>query len=138
LSGSQPGTAQRRGKFEIGGKKETFKVIDTQVEANKAFGFFSTLKGQKLVGGMWMVGSALGALYQIAPHWFFLNKVKDIYQSFSKGFPTLIKEEMLNLINKVTVDMKLGRDALVGFPEFYYWKERSEVPFEQMRFVPMV
>lgn len=125
-------------KFEIGGKKETFKVIDTQVEANKAFGFFSTLKGQKLVGGMWMVGSALGALYQIAPHWFFLNKVKDIYQSFSKGFPTLIKEEMLNLINKVTVDMKLGRDALVGFPEFYYWKERSEVPFEQMRFVPMV
>lgn len=138
MSGSQPGTAQRRGKFEIGGKKETFKVIDTQVEANKAFGFFSTLKGQKLVGGMWMVGSALGALYQIAPHWFFLNKVKDIYQSFSKGFPTLIKEEMLNLINEVTVDMKLGRDALVGFPEFYYWKERSEVPFEQMRFVPMV
>ena len=37
MSGSQPGTAQRRGKFEIGGKKETFKVIDTQVEANKAF-----------------------------------------------------------------------------------------------------
>ena len=54
-----------------------------------------------------MVGSALGALYQIAPHWFFLNKVKDIYQSFSKGFPTL-KEEMLNLINEVTVDMKLS------------------------------
>ena len=99
MPGSQPGTAQIRGKFEIGGKKETFKVIDTQVEANKAFGFFSTLKGQKLVGGMWMVGSALGALYQIAPHWFFLNKVKDIYQSFSKGFPTLIKEE----INEVTV-----------------------------------
>ena len=73
-----------KGKFEIGGKKETFKVINTQIEANKAFGFFSTLKGQKLVGGMWMVGSALGALYQIAPHWFFLNKVKDIYQSFSK------------------------------------------------------
>ena len=102
-----------------------------------------------------MVGSALGALYQIAPHWFFLNKVKDIYQSFSKGFPTLIKEEMLNLINEVAVEVKsvklfvltltephawgvLGRDALVGFPEFYYWKERSEVPFEQMRFVPMV
>ena len=96
-----------------------------------------------------MVGSALGALYQIAPHWFFLNKVKDIYQSFSKGFPTLIKEEMLNLINEVTVKSVklfvltltephawgvLGRDALVGFPEFYYWKERSEVPFEQMRF----
>ena len=153
LSGSQPGTAQRRGKFEIGGKKETFKVIDTQVEANKAFGFFSTLKGQKLVGGMWMVGPALGALYHIAPHWFFLNKVKDIYQSFSTGFPTLIKEEMLNLINEVTVKSVklfvltlkephtwgvLGRDTLVGFPEFYYWKERSEVPFEQMRFVPMV
>ena len=66
---------------------------------------------------------------------------------------TLIKKEMLNLINEVTVkSLKLfvlsltephawgvlGRDALVGFPEFYYWKERSEVPFEQMRFVPMV
>ena len=44
-------------KFEIGGKKETFEVIDTQVWVNKA-----TLKGQKLVGGMWVVGSALGAL----------------------------------------------------------------------------
>ena len=90
----------------------------------------------------------LGALYQIAPHWFFLNKVKDIYQSFSKGFPTLIKEE----INEVTVKPVklfvltltephawgvLGRDALVGFPEFYYWEDRSEVPLEQMRFVPM-
>ena len=99
-----------------------------------------------------MVESAFGALYQIAPHWFFLNKVKDIYQSFSKGFPTLIKEEMLNLINEVTVKSVklfvlpltephawgvLGRDALVGFPEFYYWKERSEGPFEQIRFVPM-
>ena len=64
-------------KFEIGGKKETFKVVDTQVEANKAYGFFSTLKGQKLVGGMWVVGQLWVLL--IAPHWFFWNTVKKLW-----------------------------------------------------------
>jgi len=104
----------------------------------------------------------VGALYHVVPHWFFLDKVKGIYQGYSKGFPSKVKDEMLRLINEVTVDMKLGddevksvdvfvltlteplawgelgRDALLGFPEFYYWSGRHDVPIGQMRFGAML
>jgi len=145
-------------KFEIGGKKETFKVIDEAVESKKVYGFFSTLKGQKIVGSIWVVGSALGTLWHVAPHWLFLNQVKGIYQSYSKGFPTLVQKEMVDVINEVAVEMKLeeaeinsmnlfvltmtepfawgelGKDALIGYPEYYYWTNINDVPIGKMRF----
>jgi len=149
-------------KFEIGGKQQTFKVVDEQAEANKFYGFFSTLKGQKLVGSFWIVASALGAMWHIAPNWFFLERVKQIYQNYSNGFPTRVRDEMLGLINDVTIDMKLeeqevksigvfvltstepfawgelGRDCLVGFPEFYHFNDVQEVPIQRMRFGSML
>jgi len=145
-------------KFEIGNKKQTYKVIDTAVESRKFYGFFSTLRGQKIVGSVWVVGSALGVLWHVAPHWFFLNQVKDIYQSYSKGYPTPVEQEMKDMINEVAADMKLketeinsmnvftltmtepfawgelGRDALLGYPEYFNWTDVEQVPIRKMRF----
>jgi len=143
-------------KFDIGSKKEP--IIDAQTEANKVYGFFSTVKGQKLVGGVWLTASAVAALYHVAPNWFFLDKIEAIYQSYSKGFPTKVNNDMLNIINEVTQDFQLseqqvktlglfvlsltepygwgelGRNALIGFPEYFYWVNIEEVPIDKMRF----
>ena len=145
-------------KFQVGGKKETYTAVDVQAEANKFYNFFKTLKGQKIVGGLWVAGSVIGLLYQLAPHWFFLEQVKQIYQSYTNGLPTKVKDEMMDLIREVTVDMKLteeelncidvfvltmtepfawgdlSRLGLVGFPQFYYFQELEDVPLAKMRF----
>jgi len=143
-------------KFEVGGQK--IQAVDVQAEANKFYNYFSTLKGQKIVGGVWMAGSALGLMYQFAPHWFFLEQVKHIYQSYTNGLPSKVKDEMMDLIKKVTEDMKLSKEelncidvfvltmtepfawgdlsrhGLVGFPQYYHWEDSEEVPISKMRF----
>jgi len=130
---------------------------DPQRNANRFYNWFSTLKGQKIVGSCWIAISIGGALYHVAPHWFFLDQVKSIYQSYTNGFRSKVQQDMLLLINEVTKDMKLtdqevsslgifvsiisepygwgelGRNGMVGFPDQFHYKSESEVPLEKMR-----
>ena len=149
-------------KFEIGSgdKKKVYEYTDTatsQRRANKFYDWFTTLKGQKFVGSMWIGLSAVGALYHIAPHWFFLNQVKSVYQSYSKGFKAPIQNELLTLLNDVVKEMnlndeeverlkvfittlsepygwgELGKDALVGFPDYFQYEGVGDVPMDKIR-----
>ena len=130
---------------------------DPQKNANRFYSWFSTLKGQKIVGSCWIGISVAGALYHVAPHWFFLDQVKSLYQNYTNGFRSKVQQEMLQLINEVTKDMKLtdeeitslgifvsalsepygwgelGRNGLVGFPDQFHYKSESDVPLEKMR-----
>ena len=129
---------------------------DPQKNANTFYNWFSTVKGQKIVGSFWIAVSISGALYHVAPHWFFLDQIKALYQSYTNGFRTAVQQEMLELINEVTKDMKLtdeevsslgifvsngqlygwgelGRNGMVAFPATFHYKSLSEVPLERMR-----
>ena len=146
-------------KFEIGSgdKKQVYEAVDTQVKANSFYNWFSSVQGQKVVGSVWIGMSALGALYHVAPHWFFLPQVKSVYQSYTRGFKTQVRNELLELLNVVIKDMnltdkdvetlsvfmltlsepfgwgELGKNSLVGFPEYLHYQSVNEVPLEKMR-----
>ena len=150
-------------KFDIGtgDKKKSYEFIDEkagQERANSFYNWFRTVKGQKTVGGFWIGLSVLGALYQVAPHWFFLNQVKSIYQSYTKGFKTPVRNELLKLLNEVVNEMnlsdeevdhlsvfivnnmtepygwgELGKESLIGIPDFFHYKSVEDVPMERMR-----
>ena len=145
-------------KFNVT-EKELDKALnqDPQKKANTFYNWFSTTKGQKIVGSFWITISVGGALYHVAPHWFFLDQIKSIYQSYSNGFRTKVQPEMLQLINEVTKDMNLtdeevsslgifvstlnepygwgefGRNGMVGFPNQFHYKSVSDAPLERMR-----
>jgi len=148
-------------KFDIGtgDKKKTYEFIDEQAgqsRANKFYNWFRTVKGQKTVGGFWIGLSALGALYQVAPQ-FFLNQVKSIYQSYSKGFKAPVRSELLKLLNEVVNEMnlsdeevdhlsvyivnmtepygwgELGKESLIGLPDYFHYESVADVPLERMR-----
>jgi len=147
---------QNKIQFDLGGKRKVI-AIDEQAEANKFYNWFRTARGARAVGGVWVTMAATGALYHVAPHWFMLKYVKDIYQNYTKGFKTKVRENMLTLINEVTVDMEmsekevrsvdvfvsmvtepwawgeLGQDVLLGFPEYFYYDSTEEVPVDRMR-----
>ena len=145
-------------KFDLTEKRlENALNQDPQKSANKFYNWFSTLRGQKVVGSVWIGISGLAALYHVSTHWFFLDQVKSFYQSYTNGFRTKIKSEMLELINEVTKHMELnddevaslgifvstltepygwgelGRNGLVGFPEQFLYNVVTEVPLEKMR-----
>ena len=156
------GKGNQQMKFDIGtgDKKKTYEFIDEQAgqnRANKFYNWFRTVKGQKAVGGFWIGLSALGALYQVAPHWFFLNQVKSIYQSYSKGFKAPVRSELLKLLNEVVNEMnlsdeevdhlsvyivnmtepygwgELGKESLIGLPDYFHYESVADVPLERMR-----
>ena len=128
-----------------------------QERANSFYNWFRTVKGQKTVGGFWIGLSALGALYHLAPHWFFMNQVKSIYQSYNKGFKTPVRNELLKLLNEVVNDMglsdeevdhlsvfignmtepygwgELGKESLIGIPDHFHFTTVEDVPMERMR-----
>ena len=128
-----------------------------QERANSFYNWFRTVKGQKTVGGFWIGLSALGALYPLAPHWFFMNQVKSIYQSYNKGFKTPVRNELLKLLNEVVNDMglsdeevdhlsvfignmtepygwgELGKESLIGIPDHFHFTSVEDVPMERMR-----
>jgi len=146
-------------KFDInvGGKKQTYEVVNAEKQAHSFYNWFSTLKGQKVVGSIWIGLSAFGALYHLAPHWFFLNQIKSIYQSYNKGFKTQVQNEMLDLLNTVVTDMnlsdqetqslnvfisslsepngwgELGKNCLLGYPDYFHYNSTEDVPMNQMR-----
>ena len=146
-------------KFEInvGGKKQTFEAVNAEEQAHSFYNWFKTLKGQKVVGSIWLGVSAIGALYHLAPHWFFLNQVKSIYQSYNKGFKTQVRSEMLELLNKVVTDMnlsdqeieslnvfisslsepngwgELSKNCLLGYPDYFHYNSKEDVPMDHMR-----
>ena len=145
-------------KFDLTEKSvENALHQDPQRSANKFYNWFSTLRGQKIVGTVWIGISGLAAVYHVSTHWFFLDQVKSLYQSYTNGFRTKVKQEMLELINEVTKHMKLtdeevaslgifvsmlseptgwgelGRNGLVGFPDHFLYDSVTEVPLEKMR-----
>ena len=146
-------------KFDLTEKSlENTLNQDPQRTANNFYNWFSTLRGQKVVGSVWIGISGLAALYHVSTHWFFLDQVKSLYQSYTNGFRTKIRAEMLELVNEVTKHMELndeevaslgifvleslsepygwgelGRNGLVGFPEWFQYKSTTEVPLEKMR-----
>lgn len=137
-------------KFDIGSgdKKQTFTIMDGQEQqrvANSYYNWFSTAKGQKVVGSIWIGLSAAGALYHVVPQWFFLPQIRGIYQSYSKGFKTQVRNELLELLNVVAKDMdlsddeissltvfvttttepngwgELGKESILGIPEYFHY-----------------
>ena len=146
-------------KFDLTEKSlENTLNQDPQRTANNFYNWFSTLRGQKVVGSVWIGISGLAALYHVSSHWFFLDQVKSLYQSYTNGFRTKIRAEMLELVHDVTKHMELndeevaslgifvleslsepygwgelGRNGLVGFPEWFQYKSTTEVPLEKMR-----
>ena len=146
-------------KFDLTEKRlENALNQDPQRSANNFYNWFSSVRGQKVVGSVWIGISGLAALYHVSSHWFFLDQVKSLYQSYTNGFRTKIKAEMLELINEVTKHLQLndeevaslgifvldslsepygwgelGRNGLVGFPEWFQYRSITEVPLEKMR-----
>merc|ERR1712029_459592 len=62
--------------------------------------------------------SAAGALYHVVPQWFFLPQIRGIYQSYSKGFKTQVRNELLELLNVVAKDMDLSDDEISSLTVF--------------------
>jgi len=149
-------------KFDIGSgdKKQTFTIMDGQEQqrvANSYYNWFSTAKGQKVVGSIWIGLSAAGALYHVVPQWFFLPQIRGIYQSYSKGFKTQVRNELLELLNVVAKDMdlsddeissltvfvttttepngwgELGKESILGIPEYFHYTSGNDVPMDKMR-----
>ena len=159
----EKGKGGQKMKFDIGtgDKKKSYEFIDEQAgqeRANSFYNWFRTVKGQKTVGGFWIGLSAVGALYQVAPHWFFLNQVKSIYQGYTKGFKTPVRNELLRLLNEVVNEMnlsdeevdhlsvfivnnmtepygwgELGKESLIGIPDFFHYRGVEDVPLDKMR-----
>lgn len=140
-------------EFLIGGKKEKFLVVDKQVEANKFFNQFRTVKGQQIVGGLWIGLSFCAFLYQLGPHTLFQEWVKSLYQSYTKGFPSPVIKEIKSLVHEVKIDMKWQNEldlfvltldelrgwgdpgsGMLGFPVYFGWDRVEDVPINTMRF----
>ena len=56
-------------KFEInvGGKKQTFEAVNAEEQAHSFYNWFKTLKGQKVVGSIWIGVSASSEIFLIIP-----------------------------------------------------------------------
>jgi len=144
-------------QFKIGGKEEVFEVVNVQTEANKFYNKFHTLRGQKIVGGLWIFSSMMAVVYQMGPHTFFKSWVQNIYQAYDKGFPNPVRKGIKALVNNVLSDMELDEDpmsnlklfvltldearswgepgsALVGYPAYFDWDDVEDVPLPTMRF----
>jgi len=139
--------------FDVGGKKQTFQVIDVQPEANKYFNSFHTVQGARRVGFVWIGASMLAAVYQLAPHSFGKDAVKAVYENYSRGFPTPVSKQMKSLASEVAADIGLEGDPslfvltleepagwgdfgseLVGYPPYFHFSKPQEVPLDKMRF----
>ena len=151
-------------KFEIGTgeNKKVYDVIDTQETANTFYNWFATVKGQRVVGSVWIGLSAVGALYHVAPHWFFLNNIRAVYQSYSRGFKTQVGNQLLEIVNEVAKDMnftdeeittlavfmstldepkgwgEFGKESLLGLPDYFNFNTVGEVPMDRMRIGAML
>lgn len=145
-------------KFDIKAKKETLNVIDAeqmQEKANTYFNFFKTVKGQKIVGGVFIVSSVGAFAYHISTHYTLRNWVKSMYQSYTNGFPTGVSQTIKKLFKEVETETggALGGiqlfvlstqepqawgevdEGLLGYPEYMHWESTDSVPLPKMRFV---
>ena len=139
--------------FDVGGKKQTYQIIDVQPEANKYYNSFHTVQGGRRVGFVWIGASMLAAIYQLGPHTFGKDAVKAVYENYSKGFPTPVSRQMKSLRNEVLEDMGLEGNQnmfvlaldepagwgdpgneLIGYPPYFDFSKPQEVPLDKMRF----
>jgi len=129
-------------------------IVDHQEEANKFFNFFKTFKGQRMTGGLAVLSSVVAFAYHMAPHTYFREWSRGMYQGFTNGFPTSVKAEIKECMQAVMLET--GKDlgnvdlfvlstvepyawgsihgGLLGYPEFLHWRSGDEVPLTKMRF----
>ena len=143
--------------FNVGGTKQTYDVIDVGVEGKKYYNSFRSVEGQRRVGRLWIGASVLAVVYQLAPHTLARGTVRDLYQSYTKGFSTPVTQDMRRLVTEVLQDMELGAmaaeldlfvttldepagwgealgGALLGYPASFHLADPREVLLDQMRF----
>jgi hypothetical protein len=148
-------------KFDIGGTKQTFDIIDVQPEANRYYNSFHSVKGAARVGRLWITASVVAFCYQLAPHTATCRDwVRACYQSYTKGVETKVSAEMVGLVREVLGDMGLqGATAeeaasaelfvltleepcgwgepgslMLGYPQSFHYTRPHDVPLDRMRF----
>lgn len=144
--------------FDVGGTKQTYNVVNVQAEANTFYNSFHSLRGQKAVGGLWILASVGAFIYQTIGHTVCQDWVKGVYQSYTFGLAAKVKGDVVELANKVLVDMAVtgmegqGRgvelfvctlpeprgwgeagSCLLGYPGYYHYTEPSHVPLGNTR-----